>query len=899
MRTALTVAAIAFSVSLVVGVTSGYASLLGAVHVFMNRFMGSTDATIVRQSRGGRGGVPETLLDDLRADHRVKGVLGRLEMPARPMNAAGQTVGKFPGRVVGVRRPEDKLVDSLNLQAGKWFDGDEGNVAVIDQVASEQLGAKIGDDFYLPGMAEDKLKLTVVGIALKPGFLAHASQTIYVPLRTLQEFVMAGEPRQVSRVMLELHEGVDAPAFAAEWQQRLGGVDPALKIKLARDNKSEVDKNLQAVHILSYLGGTISMLAATFIVFSTLSMGVAERSRTLAMMRAIGAFRSQVAKLVVVEGMLLSLAGVIVGIPLGLMWVGLLALRYKEVFTAGVLVSWGGVMFGAIGSLTAALLASLLPAYSAMRVSPLEAMTDASAPPRRGVSIGCALAGLVLIAVDPFLFYGPFRPAMLRLGFAPEVTKGMQFYGHFVVGMPALMVGFFLLAPLFVTVIERLLAPPVAVLFFLRPALVRQQLSSGVWRAAGTCAALMVGLATLVVMQTQGNSALSSWRLPDKFPDIFITINYLFTNGIKSDLQRKISMLPAVKPINDPKTGQRIGGELMAIAVTSPELGSNMIAIAGMSLMPNATMFFGVDPEIGERMMELEYRDDNGKPVSPDEQKRLAKQSYELMRQGRHILITDEFRQLKGLKVGDKFPLKTRHGMVDYTIAGIVWSPGLDVIESRFDMGQQFNQRTAASVFGTIDDAKRDFGVEDIWLFGANLQGGIPRDKLKDDLQAMVGGMSLVQAYDVRQIKHDIETAFHRLLLMMSTVAFAAMAVASLGVTNTIMASIRTRRWQFGILRSIGVTRDQLLRFVLVEAVLLGIVGCALGLAAGFEIVLDAKALSAAMLGYNPPTVVPWGIVSVGMGVVMFIALAASIAPALHVARSEPLTLLAAGRAAT
>ena len=46
-----------------------------------------------------------------------------------------------------------------------------------------------------------------------------------------------------------------------------------------------------------------------------------------------------------------------------------------------------------------------------------------------------------------------------------------------------------------------------------------------------------------------------------------------------------------------------------------------------------------------------------------------------------------------------------------------------------------------------------------------------------------------------------------RLLLLVSTVAFAAMAVASLGVTNTIMASIRSRRWQFGILRSIGVTR--------------------------------------------------------------------------------------------
>ena len=56
------------------------------------------------------------------------------------------------------------------------------------------------------------------------------------------------------------------------------------------------------------------------------------------------------------------------------------------------------------------------------------------------------------------------------------------------------------------------------------------------------------------------------------------------------------------------------------------------------------------------------------------------------------------------------------------------------------------------------------------------------------------------------------------------------MAVAALGVTNTIMASIRSRRWELGVLRSIGVTRGQLLRMVLAESALLGIVGSALGL---------------------------------------------------------------------
>jgi putative ABC transport system permease protein len=154
-----------------------------------------------------------------------------------------------------------------------------------------------------------------------------------------------------------------------------------------------------------------------------------------------------------------------------------------------------------------------------------------------------------------------------------------------------------------------------------------------------------------------------------------------------------------------------------------------------------------------------------------------------------------------------------------------------------------------------------------------------------------------MRAGDVRHIKATIQDGFSRLLLLISTVAFAAMAVASLGVTNTIMASIRSRRWQFGILRSIGVTRSGLLRMVLAEALLLGIVGAGLGIVAGLQLSIDAHRLSWLLLGYAPPPTIPWGIIVIGTAVVLFIALVASIVPATTVARAEPLDLLQAGRA--
>jgi putative ABC transport system permease protein len=180
----------------------------------------------------------------------------------------------------------------------------------------------------------------------------------------------------------------------------------------------------------------------------------------------------------------------------------------------------------------------------------------------------------------------------------------------------------------------------------------------------------------------------------------------------------------------------------------------------------------------------------------------------------------------------------------------------------------------------------------------ANLQPSADREAVLKEVQTALK-LEGMRAGDVRQIKYQIETSFAHLILLVSTVAFAAMGIASLGVTNTIMASVRSRRWQFGILRSVGMTRSTLLRLVLAEAALLGMIACGLGLAAGSLMSIDAHALSVNVTGYDPPITVPWTIVGIGVLLVMAISLAASVAPAVQVALEDPLTLLQAGRASS
>ncbi|HEX2971500.1 MAG TPA: ABC transporter permease, partial [Tepidisphaeraceae bacterium] len=497
--------------------------------------------------------------------------------------------------------------------------------------------------------------------------------------------------------------------------------------------------------------------------------------------------------------------------------------------------------------------------------------------------------GLLLLTVDPLII------------FAPLIPRDFAFYAHFVLGLPALFVGFFLLAPLVVWMVERTFGHLVAPVMRLDYSLLRQQMTGSLWRAAGTAAALMVGLAILVVMQVQGATLLSGWRLPNKFPDIFVVA----TVGLTPDQQKNVlETAPGIKP-----------GEVLPIAVSSPQLGMQLFSIGSTNLLPDATMFFGIDPDRAAQMIEFEYYEGN------------AQEAMQKLKQGRHVIVTNEFKQLKGIKVGDKLPLKTpMSGTVDYTVAAVVWSPGLDVIVSAFDMGRQLEQRTVASVCGSLEDARRDFGVDRVNLFAVNLQSGVQKEDLAASLsdradraetpttQSAAGGLlsrslgvsqlrKVLGKYgflvgDVRHIKYEMQQGFKRMLLLLSTVALAAIIVASLGVTNTIMASIRSRQWQFGILRSIGVTRGQLLRLILAEALLLGLAGCVLGLGAGFLLSVDANGVTRMVVGYGPAMVVPWGIIGAGVGIIIGVALFASIWPALSAVFQKPLDLLQWGRAA-
>ncbi len=119
---------------------------------------------------------------------------------------------------------------------------------------------------------------------------------------------------------------------------------------------------------------------------------------------------------------------------------------------------------------------------------------------------------------------------------------------------------------------------------------------------------------------------------------------------------------------------------------------------------------------------------------------------------------------------------------------------------------------------------------------------------------------------------------------------------------NTVLSSIRARRWDLGVLRSLGVTRFGLFRLIIAEALLIGVVACLLSLGFGTMAGYCGTGVTRYVNirgGQYTPLIVPWAKIGVGFAIAVGLCLVASIWPAFRTGRTEPLRLLQAGRAAT
>jgi len=269
---------------------------------------------------------------------------------------------------------------------------------------------------------------------------------------------------------------------------------------------------------------------------------------------------------------------------------------------------------------------------------------------------------------------------------------------------------------------------------------------------------------------------------------------------------------------------------------------------------------------------------------------RFDPQTYEVGRQPRkagEVALDQAAAKNAGLKIGDRVGVVAEERQIRPTIVGLT-SLG----------GTSFGGATSVTL--TLAEAQRITGKKGRFdLVAVAAEDGVSPDALRDRIRAElprsldVRTGRQVAADDTADIKEDLGFISITLLVF----AGVSLFVGGFLIFNTFSITVAQRIREFGLLRTLGASRRQVLTSVIAEAALIGIVGSLTGLAGGF---LFAAGISALFKAFgidlpNQGTVLAGRTVIVALAVGMIVTLLSALLPALRATRVTPMAALAEG----
>jgi putative ABC transport system permease protein len=262
---------------------------------------------------------------------------------------------------------------------------------------------------------------------------------------------------------------------------------------------SSVDSFINTFNtFLLFFAGT-ALFVGAFLIFNTFSIVVGQRTRELALLRAIGASRGQVTRSVLGEAILTGLGGSVVGLLVG---IPLAATLYRLLSALGLAVPSQGlrllprtVLVSILVGVLITVVSVILPARRAGRIAPVAAMREDAVVEEASLRRRALVGGGVLAGGLLALFAGLFA------------SSGIALVG---VGAALTFIGVAMLVPLVASPLARALGAPLPVAQGVTGRMGRENAARNPRRTAATASALMIGLAVVGAVATLASSASAS-----------------------------------------------------------------------------------------------------------------------------------------------------------------------------------------------------------------------------------------------------------------------------------------------------------------------------------------------------------------------------------------------------
>ncbi|MET7396192.1 FtsX-like permease family protein [Dactylosporangium sp. NPDC005572] len=441
--------------------------------------------------------IPAATLDKVKAVPGVASATGVAAADgARVVGANGKVVTTFGPPRIGQNWTGTS--DLLQLREGRGPTADDE--IAVNATTAKAAGIKVGDEVSVLTLQPGTKKFKLVGIFGYSGDRDSLGGALEVSFTTpVAQELMLGQKGVYSSIDVKAAPGVTNEQLRDDIKTALGD---GFVAKTGKQLQAEtVDGFKEGLgffnNILIGFAG-VALFVGTFLILNTFSIIVAQRTRELALMRALGGSRGQTLGSVLIEavaiGLIASVLGLAAGIGVGVLLAWVFG-NVSGVALAGVGVPATAVISAFVVGLLVTVVAAVLPALRASRIPPIAALQEVSTPDRPLTKL--TVSGALVGAAGGTL-----------LGIGLSGNGGDNTLWLILGGVLVSFIGVALLTPLLARPVVSLLGR----LFSWSVPGKLGRLNSGrnPRRTAITAAALMVGLALITGVNVILNSAKSS-----------------------------------------------------------------------------------------------------------------------------------------------------------------------------------------------------------------------------------------------------------------------------------------------------------------------------------------------------------------------------------------------------
>ncbi|WP_017539734.1 FtsX-like permease family protein [Nocardiopsis halophila] len=790
------------------------------------------DAVAVPAEDGGT--LSRDALDRVRELPQVAQADGAVRGSAVLLGPDGRPLGGAPALAVSAGGATERLrVEQGRAPAA----GDE---AALSAATARTTGVEVGDTVAAAGEDGRRREFTVTGL-IDFGLDRTATANGAIAFDPATAAQVTGAPGFAEVRVL----GADgaAPQRVAEAVREALGAHARTMTGAAYGELLAEDAGVQARSVTTalVLFAVVALFTAALVIGNTYAVLVAQRRRSTALLRCLGADRGQVLRGVLAEALAVGLAASALGAALG---VGVAAAAVELAGRSAGAASFFGttgaeglplvvrpssLALGAGAGVLTTVAAAVRPAVAAMRTAPLAALRESGGDSGGGTSTrGPRARAAVAAALFAASGAGVWAGLALEPGPVPMALVAGSGMAAFLGAMAA--------APWLVRLFAAAVRAPMR-----RMGTAPGLAAEGVLRTPHRTATAMTALAV-------GAALMSGYAVASA--SIESTLGHLMAREMPADY--------AVRPVGGGQDG--------------PE----------RALPSGLAQSLEDDPAIGRVMRERRAAAETGGEPTPvvsfpgarlgtDLSMDTVSGDFSEVAPGRVAVHREEAERL-GVGSGDEIEVSGKEGVLRVTVAAVMTDDGMAGL---FVAPEDF-----ASLF---PDAP-DLGV---LVVGAD---GSPADRVREAVDAAVADHPGLEVFSAAEQRDQYGRLFDAIFVVVLGLLAVAVVIAVLGIANTLALSVLERGREFSLMRALGLTRGQLRGLVAAEAALVGVAGTAVGAALG---VLFGLAAAGAALDDMVPAV-PVARVAVLLLAGIPAGLLASLAPAARAAKA-PVGGLAAG----